>query len=256
MDITMDRNHEPNSREHSVDHNFDVCNSSDNEDIHTNIGLNPISPAREPAHREPDGNGSSSHHGARDDMDDNDIAAAAIAHAQAMLDAHNNLPNQSDNDDLEPMPKTHLNNLRIGQEYINLIKSATLDNGKLDAETVKRLRSPTPRPVNIDNPDDRLSIELFTAMDAREATYTRCRDAVRRRYPDSNLLTFYNVKKLVAQASGVVPVMDDMCINSCHAFTGPFEDLDKCYVCSALRYDPYQASEHGRNVPRQQACTI
>lgn len=32
-------------------------------------------------------------------------------------------------------------------------------------------------------------------------------------------------KKLLADTTGVVSVMDDMCVNSCHTFTGPFERL-------------------------------
>ena len=32
------------------------------------------------------------------------------------------------------------------------------------------------------------------------------------------------LKTLVARISGVISVADDMCVNSCHAFTGPFAD--------------------------------
>ncbi|KIJ91550.1 hypothetical protein K443DRAFT_34680, partial [Laccaria amethystina LaAM-08-1] len=52
------------------------------------------------------------------------------------------------------------------------------------------------------------------------------------------------VKKLVADISSVVSVRDDMCINSCHAFTGPFAQLDAC-----SRYDPVQFALTGKKIP-------
>ncbi|KNZ74728.1 hypothetical protein J132_06363 [Termitomyces sp. J132] len=44
------------------------------------------------------------------------------------------------------------------------------------------------------------------------------------------MLTFHNVKKLVASISGIVSIADDMCIDSCHAFTGPFAELEMCEI--------------------------
>ncbi|KAJ4485299.1 hypothetical protein J3R30DRAFT_3283650, partial [Lentinula aciculospora] len=29
----------------------------------------------------------------------------------------------------------------------------------------------------------------------------------------------------------------DMCINPCHAFTGPWADLQNCFYCDGPRYD-------------------
>ncbi|KAF8058210.1 hypothetical protein FPV67DRAFT_1428814, partial [Lyophyllum atratum] len=159
-------------------------------------------------------------------------------------------------DSAEPLPEAHLESLRMTQEFIRLINEATLDNDKLDEETLHRLRNPIPGPVDVTNPDDKLSLEIFTATEATESTYTRCREAVLRRYPDSEMLTFHNVKRLVADVSGIVPIMDDMCINSCHAFTGPYSDLEACSICNAPRYDPDQFEKHGKKVPRQQACTF
>ena len=50
--------------------------------------------------------------------------------------------------------------------------------------------------------------------------------------------------------------MDDMCINSCHAFIGPFAELEACSICSEPCYDPIQRGHTRKKVPRQQACTI
>ncbi|KAG6848669.1 hypothetical protein H0H93_015004 [Arthromyces matolae] len=187
-----------------------------------------------------------------------DVESVALAHAQAVLDALHIVPEQQilENNDTDPMPHAHIDNLRISQEFIKLIQTASLDNDKLDADVIDRLRKPIEGPVNIDSPDDMLSIDLFTATNASAATYNRCREAVLRRFPDCNPLSFHEVKKLVATVTGVVPVMDDMCINSCHAFTGPFEALESCTICNEPRYDPNQYSEHGKKVARQQSCTI
>jgi hypothetical protein len=46
-----------------------------------------------------------------------------------------------------------------------------------------------------------------------------------------------------------------MCINSCHAFTGPFAHLDTCSICGEPQYDPHQLL-FGKNVPCQKQCTI
>ena len=75
-------------------------------------------------------------------------------------------------------------------------------------------------------------------------------------YPETNLLSYHLVNKLVADISGVVSIRDDMCINSCHAFTGPFAPLEACSICSEPRYDAAQLRLTGKKVPRQQVCTI
>ena len=124
----------------------------------------------------------------------------------------------------------------MSQEFINEIAQATLNNGKLDEDVVSRLRNPDTDPIDISDPDIRLSINLYLACsNASQKTYSDMREAVICRYPDSGLLTpYYSVRKLVTNLTGVIAIRDDMCINSCHAFTGPFADLDSCTVCSRI----------------------
>ena len=81
-----------------------------------------------------------------------------------------------------------------------------------------------------------------------EATYAAVREPVLRRSPDLKILSHYLAKKLVAEISGVVSVLDDMCINSCTAFVGPLSDAEGCPDC----HEP----QGSKKVPRQQACTI
>jgi hypothetical protein len=75
-----------------------------------------------------------------------------------------------------------------------------------------------------------------------EATYNAIRLATLRRYPDSAMLTYHKVKQLVAELSGVVPILTNMCINSCIGYTGPFVDLECCPMCGQDHYDVEKVS--------------
>jgi len=151
---------------------------------------------------------------------------------------------------------SRIEHLRFAQEFIHEVSHATLDNGGLDDLTIDYLRYPDETPVDISDPDTRLSLNVFlSCKNASEQTYTDVRDSILMRYPDSGILSYHDIKNLVAKITGVCAVYDDMCINGCHAFTGPFADLQSCHVCSEPRYDPDEFAS-GKKVPRQQACTI
>jgi hypothetical protein len=156
-----------------------------------------------------------------------------------------------------PTPTSRIESIKVTQEFINDIRMATLENGNLEDDVIHRLRNPPEEPTNISDPDIRLSIDLFLAItNASEETYHASRDAILRRYLDSGILSYHAVKKLVAEITGVVAVYDDMCVNSCHAFTGPFAQLESCTICGEPRYDLAHPMSSKRKVPRQQFCTI
>ena len=69
-------------------------------------------------------------------------------------------------------------------------------------------------------------------------------------------MSYDAAKKLVEKVTGIVSMSDDMCINSCHAFTGPFAELDACYYCLQPTYDPTILEKTSKKVPRKQACTF
>jgi hypothetical protein len=150
-----------------------------------------------------------------------------------------------------------IEHLRFAQEFIYQVSHATLDNGRLDDLTIDYLKYPEEGPVDISDPDTRLSLGLFLSCNnASEQTYTDVRHEILIRLPGARILSYYNVKNLVAKITGVCAVYDDMCINGCHAFTGPFADLQSCHVCLEPRYDPEEFASTGKEVPRQQACTM
>ncbi|KAF8156020.1 hypothetical protein B0H34DRAFT_622011, partial [Crassisporium funariophilum] len=182
-----------------------------------------------------------------------------IAQLQAAVHAEPVPDNVEPFEDNEPLVHSRIEHLRISQQFIKEIKNATLENGKLDEDTIARIRNPDQGPVDVSDPDTRLSLDLFMACDnASRKTYTNIRDSILRRFPElsDNLLSYNNTKNLVAKLSGVVSIPDDMCINSCHAFTGPFSDRATCYYCSEPRYDPVVVEKMGKQVPRKEACTM
>ncbi|KIM35961.1 hypothetical protein M413DRAFT_78832 [Hebeloma cylindrosporum] len=162
-----------------------------------------------------------------------------------------------DEDELPALAKSRIEHVKVAQQFIDEVSAATLDNGKLKGDIIERLRNPEEGPVDISDPNIRLALDLFIGCEnSSQQTYTAARQAFLRRLPGTELLSYHLVKKLVAEISGVVSVRDDMCINSCHAFTGPFALLDACSICGEPRYDAVQYGLTGKNVSRQQACTI
>jgi hypothetical protein len=64
------------------------------------------------------------------------------------------------------------------------------------------------------------------------------------------------VKKLVTDIAGIVTVASDMCIYSCHAYTGPWAKRETCYDCGEPRYDQVQLQATGKKVPLLQFESI
>ncbi|KAG6913641.1 hypothetical protein DXG01_005369, partial [Tephrocybe rancida] len=125
------------------------------------------------------------------------------------------------------VPRTE--ELRITLEFKKSIENAFLDNGDLDAEQLRTLRFPPQHVPAIDNHHILLSLKLFVSTTiAANQVYTNVRADIMEMHPEDALLTHAAVKKLVAQMSGVTPIVKDMCPNSCIAYTGPYSDLTAC----------------------------
>jgi hypothetical protein len=178
------------------------------------------------------------------------------AHNFAVALGQSELPSEDTAGDL-PAATSRIENIKVAQAFIKEIHAATLDNGNLESAIINQLRNPLKEPTDISNPDIQFSLKLYMAItNVSDETYTTCRNAILGRYPDSGVLSHHSIKKLVAEITGVVTVYDDMCINSCHAFTGPFSQLESCTVCGESRYNAAQLALTGKKVPCQQFCTI
>jgi hypothetical protein len=147
-----------------------------------------------------------------------------------------------------------LDTMKTAMAYIEALKTASLDDewSKLDADTLYQLRNPATTPVNInENPSWRLGLDLYLSItNVSQETYTLVRKAILRRYPDEDIPSYHQIKKYVAELSGVCSIADDMCINSCIAYTGPFKDLQTCPDCGEHRFDTFTKKA------RQQLHTI
>ena len=74
----------------------------------------------------------------------------------------------------------------------------------------------------------RLSLDLFLACsNTSEKTYASVRESILMPFPNTD---DPRAKNLVTSAVSAIP--DDMCIKGCHAFTGPFAELESCCVRS------------------------
>ncbi|KZO90959.1 hypothetical protein CALVIDRAFT_465589, partial [Calocera viscosa TUFC12733] len=60
-------------------------------------------------------------------------------------------------------------------------------------------------------------------------------NVLHRRYPEQ-FPSLAEVSKRVAWVSGITTVRYDCCINSCMAYTGPYEHLDVCKHCTESRF--------------------
>ena len=130
-----------------------------------------------------------------------------------------------------------LQNIRTTLQFIQELKTASLDDGHLAPEIVSRLKNPPSDPVDL-TPDERLSLELFiSTQSAAQHVYTSVKKAMERRHPETHILSYDKSKQLTAELTGISPITDHMCIKSCVAYTGPFNTLEACPVCSEPRYD-------------------
>ncbi len=154
-------------------------------------------------------------------------------------DGINDDPTQSSSDSALEIG---LDNLRECQDFIDFIKAASLGDGQCGmlADDIESLMEPATERLfdeNTTDPDFRLSLDCYLACsNASQDVYNKMRDAIKRRYPDSEILSYDQISRRVRNLSGVVPIIHDMCVNSCMAYTGPFSPLQACRFCSAPRY--------------------
>lgn len=132
-------------------------------------------------------------------------------------------PNDWNPDDIIP----HIDVLCKSVEFINNLHAATLDNDPIPFNVRERLKSPILEPVHIDNVLHYcLDVYLVTtSTHGSEASYDNICKALKCIATDIGTLSHNQLKQKIAKLTGVVPVMTDMCRNSCVAFAGPFAEL-------------------------------
>ena len=106
-----------------------------------------------------------------------------------------------------PAPRFNpvLDDLKVSQNFIELLQQATLDSDvePLPEDVIQQLRNPPLHTLTVDDPDQRYSLDLFFALtDASVDAYNDSRAAYLRRHPDSNILSYHEVS--------VIPLMPSM----------------------------------------------
>ena len=161
-------------------------------------------------------------------------------------------PNDWNPDDVVP----HLDALCRSVEFIQGIRDANLDNDPLPIDVRERLRTPISEPLLVSK-ELRLCLDLYLATtNGSQATYTDVCTAIKQFSPDAELLSHEQFTRKLTELTGVVPVMADMCTNSCVAYTGPFAELHTCPICSTARYETVTRGQKLISVPSKQALTI
>lgn len=136
-----------------------------------------------------------------------------------------------------PATEPKLEDLAFAQQFVDGVRNATLAADGLPADVLARLLDPPREPPQLDA-NSLYSLKLFMSTStAAEHIYTDvCADAMEED-PKKELLSHYKAKKLLEEISGVCAVTHDMCIASCHAFTGPYQNMDRCHTCGEPRYE-------------------
>ena len=169
-------------------------------------------------------------------------------------------PPAGDIEDLWSGSTIHLDKLKMSTAFARELQHASFNSSScgLSYEALNRLHNP-PRelPSSSIDKDTWLAIDLYLGIES-EKGYEIAHTAILRRWPSSNLLTYYKVKHLVAELSGVELIVHDMCVKSCVTYTGPFLDLNTYPVCSEPHYNQFwlEISNGKDRTPHQEFHTI
>jgi len=166
--------------------------------------------------------------------DDKGLGLAPTSHSLP-----SNLNEPQENVDESSRFECRVEELQAMHQLIEMVKDARLGDThcQLGQDFVSRIRNPPTTPLELDSADERLSLDVYLAItNASRETYTRVQEGVLRQYPESEMLSYERVKRLIADLSGIYPIIHDMCPNSCLAYTGVWRDLDRCPLCDEPRF--------------------
>ncbi|KAJ3019329.1 hypothetical protein NUW54_g116 [Trametes sanguinea] len=163
-------------------------------------------------------------------------------------------------EEMEEVPVT-MDDMKRALDFIKLLKGASLDSfhAGLSAETRDQLRNPPQQILEIDEPHVLMSIELYVTLNnVSQHYYEDVRKLFMKHNPDVELLSYHQVKRKVEILTGIVPIVNDMCVDSCVGFTGPYVHLDSCPKCKQPRYDELKTGTKpgAKKVPRKQFFTM
>ncbi|KAJ2936169.1 hypothetical protein H1R20_g924, partial [Candolleomyces eurysporus] len=103
-------------------------------------------------------------------------------------------------------------------------------------DTLDRLKSPGPCTKDFDD-QTRLHLKMYIShMKTSQDIYQQNREAFNEFCPEGEIPSFEMLEKKALELTSISTITDDMCINSCYAFTGDFADQDTYTICGADCY--------------------
>jgi hypothetical protein len=156
-------------------------------------------------------------------------------------------PNQD-----EPLPRATYPMLMLAQQMVDSIKNATLEDDIHNPKLLHSIRHPPSENEPIDEITT-LSLRIFLGLvGGSEKMYQNVQEALRLSDPLRPIHSYEVIRAKVERLTGITQIQTDMCINSCIAYTGPFESLEQCPKCATSRYeDPPTTSEPQQENPAQ-----
>lgn len=134
---------------------------------------------------------------------------------------------------------------------------------QLSSDALNRLLQPPNVPLVIEDPATHHSISIYLTLEnSSQAAYESIVHSFKHNFanvPDmENLLSFYSIEKLISTYTGIEVILNDMCPNTCLAFTGPYSDLEECPMCQASQWNKakLQGMSDQLKVPAQQFTMI
>ncbi|KAG1901531.1 uncharacterized protein F5891DRAFT_1187391 [Suillus fuscotomentosus] len=148
-------------------------------------------------------------------------------------------------EDLEELHHmARLNDAQDAMAFITALRKASFDDPHscLPDNAIHRLRHPPRELPDATNPDLIQSLKYYFA-DTTIKAYNAIHGATMEQHPEDDIYTHYRIQQAIAELSGVVPIVHDMCINTCLAFTGPFTHLDQCPRCREDHWDMKKSTD-------------
>ncbi|KAK2463939.1 hypothetical protein APHAL10511_004047 [Amanita phalloides] len=135
------------------------------------------------------------------------------------------------------LPQATYPMLMLAQQMVDSIKNATLEDDIHDPKLLHSIQHPPSENELVDQKTT-LSLCIFLGLvGGSEKMYQNVQEALHL----SDLLwpihSYEVIHTKVECLTGIAQIQTDMCINSCIAYTGPFESLDACPKCTMSQYE-------------------
>ncbi|KAF6743926.1 hypothetical protein DFP72DRAFT_1079342 [Ephemerocybe angulata] len=143
-----------------------------------------------------------------------------------------------DEPESDPAAIVTIEDLKVALAFVERIKTAKLERELLDLG---------------DDPDLQLCVELYITLgNTSQKAYNDAMKKLGRRFEEATFLSYEACRKKVEELTGIIALLDDMCPNSCMAYTGPLAALQHCRHCNEPRY----RTVGNKKILRQQFYTI